>query len=132
MGLLDGTLRSVFGSAFSPFFLAGNIFVPSQIRGEGDRITEVFGAAIACKVMRSKCTTAMRADSAYTSKDIGLIILQASVNGAIEELSADAEIEVAIIGGVDRYRIGTPIDVDPAQATWECRATPIQSVARPA
>lgn len=122
MGLLDGGLKAVFGKAFGPIFIDGTVYIPTQTRTAGDDISTVWGAGVACKCAVLECTQAMRQAPGYTIEDVRLIILQADV--AIAALNTDCHVTTR----GTRYKLNAPLSQDPAQATWESRATPIQPV----
>lgn len=119
MGLLDGGLQSVFYNAFAPIFLTATLYPVTTIDGEGGEITEVEGSGISVKAVKDRATEAMRGAGDYTTDDVSLIILQKGVGVALAS--------GMILEWTDgtRYRLGTPIDADPANATWTCRGTPV-------
>lgn len=123
MGLLDGGIQAVMGSAFGWLYLPGTltrVTMTDDGMGGGAETT----ADQDCRVQVDACTEAMRQQAGYTATDVRLIILQAGVSGG--DIKTDDRVTVLAGPHAGRtFEIASVGPVDPGSSYWECRATKI-------
>ena len=123
MGLLDGGIQSLMGSAFGWLYLPGTLTRVTLVddgHGGGSEATTDQD----CRVQVDACTEAMRQQAGYTSTDVRLLILQAGVAGG--DIKTDDR--VTVLGGPHAgrtFEIAAVGPQDPGSSYWECRATKI-------
>lgn len=130
MGLLDGGLKDIFGTAFAPILLDGLLHVPVRVDATDGDISETFSgdigqpAATACKAVAIEMTDRQRDAGGYNARDVLIIVLQKGIN---LDVSEKFQITAKKPGTTDdvRYALRTPITVDPAGATWTLVGSPI-------
>lgn len=123
MTLLGGDAAALFGE-----LLAGE-YVPATLRANADayddrgNITRG-GAAVDCRVQVDRATEAMRQAEGYTASDQAVFVL-AMPGGGLPDIDAlDTNHEITVTAGPyagKTYKVGAPIDRDPAGAYWLCR-----------
>lgn len=123
MTLLGGDAAALFGE-----LLAGE-YVPAFLRSNADvydnrgNLTRA-GAPVDCRVQVERATERMVQTEGYTVSDRALYVL-AKPGGdlpEIDKLDTNAEIHVRFGPYADKtYKVGAPIDRDPAGAYWLCR-----------
>lgn len=118
MGLLDGDIADLFGTAFGSFYLAGTISTVTYTDDGSGSLTRVTASAVACKVQRDACTERQKLEDGYTAKDVRLIVLQSGA-GATPQPG-----DRLTVAGTT-YTLGPTITQDPAASYWECRGVPI-------
>lgn len=114
MGLLNGSIQSLFGTVFSTFYLDAELITVTIIpdgEGGGTEIT----STMPVKVQQDAITEQMRATGGYTENDARFLILQAGVG----ELTSDCRLSFNDI----TYDLSNP-QQDPARSYWAVRATP--------
>lgn len=117
MGLLDGQLQQIFGSAFGPLLLDGIIHSTTRTDdGQGGYISGV-AVQYPCKLFSETYSDFFRTQSGIPDTDIRIIALQLDVG---YQPTTDDEVEMQ----GRRYKI-MAIEVDPAKVTWTFRGRPI-------
>lgn len=117
MGLLDGGIQAIMGSAFGFLYLPGTLArVTFTDDGKGGGSTSELNQP--CRVQRDACTEQMRQQPGYTAQDVRLLILQAGVSGG------DIDTDCKVTAQGETYQIAW-VTQDPASSYWECRATKI-------
>lgn len=117
MGLLDGGIQSVMGSAFNFLYLPGTL-TRVTLTDDGQGGGSSTPATQPCRVQIDACTEQMRQQAGYTAKDVRLLVLQAGVSGG----DIDTNCKVTAKGAT--YQIAW-VTQDPGASYWECRATRI-------
>lgn len=121
MGLLDGGTKALFGEVLGGLFLPGSVQTQeSTYDDKGDLTREA--TAHPCRVQVDQATERMVATEGYTIDDRAIFVLADSYDG---ELDTDCLVQVnagPYAGTV--WKVGAPIDRDPAGAYWRCRGTP--------
>lgn len=116
MGLLDGDLKAVFGSVFSPLLLTATLHkVTLTDDGTGSLTPGETDHTVAA--MEKKHSAVFRANAGIPSTDINILVMQEGV-----PVTIDKDDEITIRGV--RYKIKAPINQDAAQAAWDFWATP--------
>lgn len=120
-GLLDtGALQGIFGSVLSSIYGDGQLIRVVMEWQPGGTTIPVEQPPVSCKVQTDLCTEAMRQQEGYSDKDVRLLVLQSSVEGA--DLTSD-DIIVAKdyrSGDMQRWKL-FGLDQDSARAYWEAR-----------
>lgn len=123
MGLLDGGIQSLMGSAFGWLYLPGTLTRVTLIedgQGGGSEVP----ADQDCRVQVDACTEAMRQQAGYAATDVRLLILQAGVTGG--DITTDDRVTVLSGPHAGRtFEIASVGPQDPGSSYWECRATKI-------
>lgn len=123
MGLLDGGIQSVMGSAFGWLYLPGTLTRVTLVddgKGGGSETT----VAQPCRVQVDACTEAMRQQAGYTATDVRLLILQAGVTGG--DITTDDRVTILAGPHAGRtFEVDAVGPQDPGSSYWECRATKI-------
>lgn len=118
VGLLDGGIQSIMGSAFGWLYLPGILtrvtLIDDGHGGGSEAVTEQ-----PCRVQVDACTEAMRQQAGYTATDVRLLILQAGVTGG--NIKTDDRVTVSGL----TFEIASVGPIDPGSSYWECRATKI-------
>ncbi len=118
MGLLDGSLRQMFGAAFGTVLLNGSHFARTETVATNGDVTSVLATvAQPVKGYREQTTDRMR-ELGYTDSEARLLILQ-TYGGAI--VTAPNRDDVIDLDGV-RWICGD-IGEDAAHTHWTIRAT---------
>lgn len=115
MGILDGGIKSLFGTAFGAFYLDA-VLIRMTLVNDGQGGTIEVPDEVDVKVQQDAITDQMRASGGYTENDARFLILQSGV----ENLDSDCRLEFE---GVT-YLLANP-QQDPARSYWACRATPM-------
>jgi len=114
VGLLDGGVAAAFSSAFSSFYLDGELYRPVAFAddGKGGGSGGGFGAPEAVKVQVDAATQAMRSADNYVETDQRILVLALGV----DPIDTDCE----IVAGGTRWGIAS-VARDPAGAYYELR-----------
>lgn len=116
MGILDGDISALFGEVFGQFYLDGTVTHVALVDdGEGG-YTET-PSTEAAKIQQDACTDAQKLEAGYSSHDVRLLILQASLDGLVK--NGD---RATVLGKT--WIIGPTITTDPANSYFECRGIP--------
>lgn len=118
MGLLNGGIAAIFGSALSGLYPDGILHregAEPQYDGEGNITGYAGGADVPIKVQRDACSYSMRQSEGYSEGDVMLIILAAQLGGV--KITTDMQ---ATDGAGDRWMIRSA-DLDAASSHWICR-----------
>lgn len=107
----------------------GGPFHDAEVTDQADAVTDEGGSIIdpgepvhrSCSAQVDACTEAMRASEGYAEKDVRIIILAATLEGA---LTTDSEIEMLEGDTVGRFSVQS-VDHDTMGAYWELRARPL-------
>lgn len=121
MGVLNGGLAAVFGSAFGAIYLDGTVHTLATERVSGGALVEAAGANPPCKYQPERITQAMRDNPQFTDKDARYFILTAGPS-PIPTLERDWEFTTA----EGRWQI-LDFSRDPAGTYWDVHATPARS-----
>jgi hypothetical protein len=122
MGLLDGGIQSIFGSAFGALYLNAALTRTVQTSDDegGGTVTP---SDQPCKVQVDACTETMRRAPGYTINDVSLYVLQVGISGGPIDTACYVTPATGPHAGI-RYRLVAPIAQDPAAAYWNARGTP--------
>lgn len=119
MGLLDGGIQSLFGTAFAFLYLPGTltrVLLTDNGKGGGSLIP----SSQPCRVQVDTCTEAMRQQAGYTDTDVRLLILQAGVTGGAIDTDCTVTVDSGPLAGKS-FAVAF-VTQDPASSYWECRA----------
>lgn len=115
MGILDGGIQSLFGTAFGTFYLPALIIrVVVTPDGSGGVIEQT--ASIPCRVQQDAVTDQMRLNGGYSETDARFLILQLGVG----PINSDDRLSF----NDATYLLSNPSQ-DPGKSYWACRATPM-------
>lgn len=116
MGLLDGGIEAIFGSAFGAFYLDGILHrdgIEPQYDGEGAITGYAGGADIPCKAQVDAASYAMRQAEGFAEGDVKIIVLSAG-------LGTDVTTDFQITVSGKRWMIQSA-DRDAANSHWVLR-----------
>lgn len=116
MGLLNGGIEAVFGSAFGAFYLDGILHrdgTDPQYDDEGNITGYGGGADIACKAQIDGATYDMRQAEGYADGDMRIIVLSAGLGVAVT-----TDFQVTVSG--KRWMIQS-VERDAAASHWILR-----------
>lgn len=123
MGLLDGGIQTLMGSAFGWLYLPGTLTRVTLVddgHGGGSEFTTMQD----CRVQVDACTESMRQQAGYTSTDVRLLVLQAGVSGG--DITTDDRVTVLAGPHAGRtFEVAAVGAQDPASSYWECRGSKI-------
>lgn len=123
MTLLGGDAAALFGELFSGEYVAGTLQRNADTYDARGNLTRG-GSPIACRVQVDRVTERMTRDEGYTATDQAVYVL-AKPGGGLPDVNAlDTGAEITVGGGPyagQRYKVGSPIERDPAGAYWLCR-----------
>lgn len=120
MGLLDGGLQAIFGNVFGPLLLPGTLHKMSWSEDSEGTITEHPSLDIPIKAMEEVVSEAVRAQAGIPAQDAKFIVLQLGVGVTLQQGD-----QITLRGR--RWVFRSPIDEDPAQASWMGWASPVGS-----
>ena len=114
MGLLDGSISSLFACAFGSLYLPATLHAGTgePIYGPGGTITGYSGGKQSAKAQIDAATDAMRRSEGFAEGDVRIIILAQG----LDEVTSDMAVTVS---GV-RYTLQSA-ERDPAMSHWVCR-----------
>lgn len=125
MTLLGGGAAALFGELLAGEYLPGTLRTVTDTYDLGGTLTRSTEAR-ACRVQVDRATERMVANEGYTVGDVALYVLAAppAPLEPVDELDTGAEITVTAgpYGG-QTFKVGAPIDRDPAAAYWLARGT---------
>lgn len=114
MGLLDGGIASIFGSAL------GGLYLPATLHVPGVRTDDIEGNIsyadpdnIPCRAQMDGATYAMRQSEGYSEGDVRILIL---ISGLGVEITTDCQISVS----GKRWMVQSA-ELDAAASHWICR-----------
>lgn len=118
MGLLDGDIRRLFGTAFGGVYLDGQLLEGTQQPiYDGPRITGYTDPGNQeCKVQVTRCNDAMRAEKGYAEGDVGVILLA----DGLGRVTSDMHVTCTRFGVDEHYRLMSA-NLDSAGSHWTCR-----------
>lgn len=107
----------------------GGPFHDAEVTDQGEAVTDDGGSIIdpgdpvirSCSAQVDACTEAMRTADGYTDKDVRIIVLASTLDGAV---TTDSEIEMLEGDTVGRFSVQS-VDHDTMGAYWELRARPL-------
>lgn len=121
MGLLDGGLAAIFGSAFSGVYLDGAISSPG-VRNDTDegliRYTDPTSQDVSYQ--EERVTEAMRRDPRYTDKDARVLVLQIGRGGPVPRPTSGQTLTDKNAARWTVVEVGS----DPANTYWDLHTTP--------
>jgi hypothetical protein len=120
---LDGAGAALFGELFAGEYLPGSLRTNADAYDNRGNLTRG-GDAVDCRVQVERATEAMRQAEGYTANDRAVFVL-ARPGGGLPDIDAlGTNHEITVQAGPyagQTYKVGAPIDRDPAGAYWLCR-----------
>ncbi|WP_375194650.1 hypothetical protein [Sphingobium sp.] len=116
MGLLDGGIEAIFGTAFGGLFLPGTLHRDGTepiFDAEGNITGYEGGEGIPCRLQIDGATYAMRQSDGYVDGDVRIIILSAG-------LGVEVTTDMQVTGRGQRWMIASA-ERDAAASHWICR-----------
>ena len=113
MGLLDGDMKAIFGTAFGSFYLSGTL-VRVTLTDDGEGGYSEATTSVAVKVQVDQADERLRQAEGYSDGDVRLIILQSGI-GTVPTTD-----DRVTIGG-ETWGVYA-ITADPANTYWEMGA----------
>lgn len=123
MNLLGGGAAALFGELFAGEYLPGTLRANADEYDNRGNLTRG-GQAVDCRVQVDSVTEAMRQAEGYTATDQAVYVLAAPGGGLPAIDALDSNHEITVLAGPyagQTYKVGAPIDRDPAGAYWRCR-----------
>jgi len=121
--MLAGGAKALFGQLLSPLYCAGKI-LPQDVTYDAAGELQVAGDAVDCLVQVDRATERMTQAEGYTITDRAVYVLAQPGDPLpdIDEFTTDNLVRVDEGPHAGTYwRVGAPIDRDPAGAYWLCR-----------
>ncbi len=123
MTLLGGDAAALFGELLAGEYLPATLRTNTDAYDNRGNLTRG-GEAVDCRVQVDRTTEAMRQAEGYSATDVAVFVL-VKPGGALPAIDAlDSNHEITVLAGPytgQTYKVGAPIDRDPAGAYWLCR-----------
>lgn len=124
MTLLGGDAAALFGELLADEYVAATLRRNQDDYDNRGNLTRG-GAPVDCRVQVERATERMVQAEGYTAGDVAVYVLAKPAGlPAIDTL--DTNCEITVLAGPyagNTYKLGSPIDRDPAAAYWLCRGT---------
>lgn len=118
MTLLNGDIRSLFGSVFGGIYDDGTLTRVSQTSDGVGGLTPSTATPVAVKVQVDACTEVQKLEDGWSQKDVRLLVLQDGVSP--KPKNGDRIVAKSIT-----YTLGPIVTEDPASSYAECRGAPL-------
>lgn len=120
MTFLEGDGAALFGELFGGDYVAAILYRETDTYDDEGDLSRAEGGT-ECRVQIDRTTEAMRLAEGYTSTDVAVYVLARPAGLAVIDL-LDTGCEIEIYGdgphAGERYKIGGPVERDPAGAYW--------------
>lgn len=129
MTLLGGGAAALFGELLTGLYASATLHATVDTYDEGGNLTRE-KTALDCRVQIDRATERMVQAEGYTAGDVAVIVLAAPTPPLPPIDALDTGAEILVLDGPyagQRFKVGSPIDRDPAAAGWIARGSKVEA-----